>query len=176
MTPVLRRRRPAPSRAFVIGLDGPSGSGKTVLAEVLAASLDGAPVVHLDDFYPGWGGLDAVVPRLVAWVLRPVREGRAPRWRRWDWVHGRYAEWHAAAPSSVLVVEGTGCGARACAPYLDLLIWVEAPEAVRYARAMARDGTGYRPHWRRWAAGERTHFAREDTRARADVVVLAART
>lgn len=173
---MLRRRRPSAPRAFVVALDGPSGSGKTVLAGVLAAALDGATVVHLDDFYPGWTGLDAVVPRLVAWVLRPVREGRAARWRRYDWTEGRYAEWHAAAPSSVLVVEGTGCGARACAPYVDVLIWVEAPEQVRYARAIRRDGIGFRPHWRRWAADERTHFAREDTRARADVVVQAAST
>jgi len=169
------RRRPAPARPYVIGIDGPSGGGKTALSGVLAASLGDAPVVHLDDLYPGWDGLDAVVPRLVAWVLRPVREGGLARWRRWDWVHGRYAEWHASAPAPVLVVEGAGCGARACGPYLDLLIWVEAPEAVRYARAVARDGTGYRPHWRRWAAAERTHFRREDTRARADVVVAAAR-
>lgn len=178
----LHRRRALPAgaraigRAFVIGIDGPSGGGKTVLSGVLAAGLGDAPVVHLDDLYPGWNGLDAVVPRLVAWVLRPAREGRPARWRRWDWVHGRYAEWHATAPASVLVVEGTGCGARACRPYLDVLIWVEAPEAVRYAQAMARDGVGYRPHWRRWAAAERTHFRREDTRARADVVVSTART
>jgi hypothetical protein len=52
-----------------------------------------------------------------------------------------------------------------------LLVWVEAPEAERFRRAMERDGDAYRPHWDRWARQERIHFAREGTRARADVVV-----
>jgi hypothetical protein len=159
---------PAP---VVIGVDGPSGAGKTVLAGRLAAELDDVTVVHVEDLYPGWSGLDAVVPRLVAWVLQPSDEGRPPRWRRWDWAAGRYAEWHELPARSVLVVEGVGAGARACAPYLDLLVWVEAPEQVRYLNAMHRDGVLYRPHWRRWAAAERLHFDREGTRARADVVV-----
>jgi hypothetical protein len=36
---------------------------------------------------------------------------------------------------------------------------------------MARDGVGYRPHWRAWAAAERAHHGREGTRERADVLV-----
>jgi len=155
----------------VIALDGPSGAGKTRLAAQLAHNLDDVAVVHLDDMYPGWQGLEAAVPRLVAWVLQPSARGGPARWRRWDWTQGRYAEWHLAAPGSVLVVDGVGSGARACAPYVDLLLWVEAPENVRYTNAMGRDGVAYRPHWRRWAAAERRHFEREGTRARADVVV-----
>ncbi len=158
-------------RPFVIAVDGPSGAGKTRLAGLLAQRVDDAAVVHLDDVYPGWAGLEAAVPRLVGWVLRPAHAGGTARWRRWDWVAGRYAEWHAAPARAVLVVEGVGSGARACAPFVDVLVWVEAPEAERYATAMRRDGVGYRPHWRAWAASERRHFEREGTRARADVVV-----
>ena len=165
-----------PSRPYVIGVDGPSGAGKTRLADQLADTLDGAGVVHLDDLYPGWDGLEAVLPRLVSWVLAPLAQGRRARWRRYDWVVGRYAEWHQLAPVTTVIVEGVGAGARVCAPYLDLLVWVEAPEPVRYAQAMARDGVGYRPHWRRWSAAERAHFGREDTRGRADVVVSTDRT
>lgn len=158
------------ARPFIIGLDGPSGSGKTSLAARLATSLD-ATVVHLEDIYPGWDGLEATVPRLVAWALAPLRAGRVARWRRYDWGQGRYAEWHEAPRRDVLVVEGVGAGARACAPYLDLLIWLEAGESQRYARAMRRDGVGFRAHWRRWAAAERAHHGREGTRERADVVL-----
>lgn len=164
-----------PSRPYVVGVDGPSGAGKTVLAARMASAL-GAGVVHVEDLYPGWGGLEPAVPRLVAWVLEPLAAGRSARWRRWDWAAGRYAEWRTLAPTSTVVVEGVGAGARACAPYLDLLVWVQAPEPVRYAQAMARDGVAYRPYWRRWAAAERVHFEREGTRARADVVVSTDRT
>jgi uridine kinase len=163
------QHEPVVERPFVLAVDGPSGAGKTRLAEQLRAGLDRASVVHLDDFYPGWHGLEASVPRLVAWVLQPVSVGRPARWRRYDWVAGRYAEWHEVPDCDVLVVDGVGSGARACAPYLDALLWVETTEDERYRRAMARDGVGYRPYWRQWAAAERTHHARERTRERADV-------
>jgi uridine kinase len=163
------QRVPARRRPLVVAVDGPSGAGKTSLSEQLATGVDGATVVHLDDFYPGWGGLEAAVPRLVAWVLQPVSVGRPARWRRYDWVAGRYAEWHEVPSCDVLVVDGVGSGARACAPYLGALLWVETSEAERYRRAMARDGVGYRTHWRRWAAAERVHHNRERTRERADV-------
>jgi uridine kinase len=165
------QHEPAVERPFVLALDGPSGAGKTCLAEQLRAGLDRASVVHLDDFYPGWGGLEAAVPRLVSWVLHPVSVGRPARWRRYDWVADRYAEWHEVPDCDVLVVDGVGSGARACAPYLDALLWVETTEDERYRRAMARDGVGYRPYWRQWAAAERTHHARERTRERADVLL-----
>lgn len=160
-----------PRRQYVIAVDGPSGAGKSRLASRLAHALGDAAVIRLDDMYPGWDGLEPAVPRLVAWALRPAGEGRPVRWRRWDWVAGRYAEWHEVPQRPVLVVEGVGAGARACAPYLDQLLWVEAPEPARFVAAMARDGETYRPHWRRWAAAERAHFEKEGTRARADVVV-----
>jgi hypothetical protein len=34
---------------------------------------------------------------------------------------------------------------------------------------MERDGATYAPHWARWAAQERAHFAADRTRERADV-------
>jgi uridine kinase len=156
-------------RPLVVAVDGPSGAGKTSLADQLVSCVSGAAAVHLDDFYPGWGGLEAAVPRLVAWVLQPVTTGRPARWRRYDWVTGRYAEWHEVPDCDVLVVDGVGSGARACVPYLDALLWVETTEDERYRRAMARDGVGYRPYWRQWAAAEGTHHGRERTRERADV-------
>ena len=70
-----------------------------------------------------------------------------------------------------MIVEGAGAGARRCAPYLAVLVWVEADEDVRRDRALARDGDRYAPHWDRWARQERTHFAREGTRQRADLVL-----
>ena len=41
---------------YTLLIDGPSGAGKTTLALQIGEAL-GIPVVHLDDFYPGWGGL-----------------------------------------------------------------------------------------------------------------------
>lgn len=164
---------PCAGRTRVIAVDGPSGSGKTLLATRLARLLGDAPVVHLDDLYAGWDGLEAAPPRAAAWVLAPLADPAGhPGLRRWDWARGGYREWHPLPPDPEwLIFEGVGSGAQATARYATLLVWLEAPEEVRFARAMARDGETFRPHWRRWAEQERVHFARERTRERATMVL-----
>ncbi len=162
---------PSLGHTRLVCVDGPSGSGKTVLAERLAAGLGGCPVVHMDDLYPGWDGLAAAVPLLVAQIMEPLAAGRAATYRRYDWDAGGYAEEHTVPAADALVVEGVGCGARNPAAYACLLVWVEAPHAVRLARGLARDGEAYRPHWQRWAVQEEALFADERTRERADVRV-----
>jgi len=52
-----------------------------------------------------------------------------------------------------------------------LRIWVEAPAPLRLERGIARDGEALRAEWQRWMVVETDHFAREGTRARADVLV-----
>lgn len=181
------RALPARAGATLVAVDGPSGSGKTTLAGRLAAALgddaagdDAAgdprgtvPVVHVEDLYPGWDGLDAVVPRLVDGVLAPLAAGRAGRYRRWDWGADTDGGPVDVPAVPLLVVEGAGAAARAAAPYLALVVWLDGPPAWRRRRALARDGATYAPHWQRWAAQERAHFAREGTRGRADVVLEA---
>jgi uridine kinase len=166
-----RAAEPRAGTTRVVAVDGPSGAGKSTLAAALATALGDAPVVHLDDVYPGWDGLDDAVPRLLEWVLEPLAKGAPARYRRFDWPSHEYAEWHDVPPAGVLVVEGVTSGARACAPYLSLLLWVEAPRELRMARGIERDGEAYRPHWERWAVQEDAHFAREDTRGRADEIL-----
>jgi uridine kinase len=164
-----------PGAAVLVAVDGPSGAGKTSLAENLVAALPGAVVVHLDDVYPGWDGLEAAAPLLVRHVLAPLRCGAPVTLPTWDWareVPGPPRVLPALGPPRPpVVVEGAGAGARACAPYLDGLIWLEAPEDVRRARTLIRDGDAYAPHWERWARQERAHFRREGTRERADLVL-----
>src|SRR6202042_2836673 len=52
----LAQTEPRLGRTRLIAVDGRSGSGKTWFAGRLARPLD-APVIHLDDLYPGWDGL-----------------------------------------------------------------------------------------------------------------------
>lgn len=165
----IRLLPPSAGSTAVVAVDGPSGSGKTVLAARLAELLDGAPVVHLDDIYPGWDGLEDAVPRVLEWVLEPLSRKETARYRRFDWTSHTYAEWHDVPDAAAVLVEGVSAGARACAPHLAMTVWVEAPGPVRFQRGMARDGEGYRPHWERWAKQEAAHFAAEGTRGRADV-------
>lgn len=171
-----QRVRDLPVRAGacrVVAVDGRAGAGKSTLARRLSTLLL-APVLSMDDLYPGWDGLAAAVPVLVGEVLEPLAAGRPAVHRRWDWTADTWGEpltlpWHP-----FLVVEGVGSGARRAAPYLALLVWVEAPADVRKERALARDGDVFRPYWDRWARQEEALLATERTRDRADVVVDAA--
>ncbi|WP_432533352.1 nucleoside/nucleotide kinase family protein [Kineococcus arenarius] len=160
---------PAPGAGpRVVAVDGRSGSGKTHLAELLGART-GAPVLHLDELYPGWDGLEAGVRLLEREVLVPLREGRAASPPRWDWAAGRRGPRVPVPVAPVLVVEGVGAGCTRVRP--QLLVWVGAGERVRRQRALQRDGEVFAPHWHRWAAQERALFARCDARAAADVVL-----
>ncbi len=155
----------------VVAIDGPSGAGKSTLAQWLSPRLGAAPVVRLDDVYPGWDGLEAGVQQVVSGVLEPISRGQTAQLRRYDWVRERAGECYDVPAAATVLLEGCGAGAGVCRPYLSLLAWVEAPERVRYERAMARDGESYRPHWSSWADQECAHFDREGTRGRADVVL-----
>lgn len=163
-------RKPALGDVRLVCIDGPAGSGKTTLAARLADALGGV-VLHLDDLYEGWAGLDGVADRLDAQVLTPVAAGRPGRYQRYDWEADRFADWVDLPVTAVLVVEGCGSAARAVAGRASAVVWVEAPAAVRLERGLERDGEAMRPQWLRWRALEQEHFAREGTRERADVVV-----
>ena len=69
----------------------------------------------------------------------------------------------------MLLVEGCGSSPRALDPWTTLRIWVEAPEPLRTARGLARDGEHLAEEWRRWQRLEAAEFTAQDTRARADV-------
>jgi uridine kinase len=176
VVPLLLSVPPRLGRVRVVAVDGPAGSGKTTLAAAVAAGCTvagaSAQVVHMDDLYAGWTGLDGDLwPRLSAQVLEPLRRGRPGRFQRYDWVTGRFADWVDVPVADVLVLEGCGSGRREGARDLGVLVWVEADDDTRLARGLERDGAAARPHWERWMRDEATHFARERTRERADVRV-----
>ncbi|QFG70114.1 AAA family ATPase [Ornithinimicrobium pratense] len=155
---------------LVVAVDGPSGSGKTVLGTALAARLD-APLVHMDDLFPGWGGLAQAPGLLATQVLEPLARGDRAAYRRWDWHRDDWAQSVAVPPTQLLVVEGCGSSVGPAARYVAVAVWVEADPAERMRRGLARDGESYRPHWERWAAQEEVLFRADGTRERADVLV-----
>jgi uridine kinase len=172
----------------VIAVDGRSGAGKTSLAGALTGALTGggltceglagarragraAPVVHLEDLYGGWDGLERGIELLVDAVLEPLAAGRTAAVPRWDWIRRDWAEPWLLEPPELLIVEGVGAGARRAAAYASLLIWLEAPAPVRRRRALDRDGETFAPYWEQWAAQEDALLAREHTPERADLVL-----
>ena len=170
VTAALREAAPRAGRTRVVGVDGRSGAGKTSFAALLAGEL-GAPVVSLEDLYGGWDGLERGIDLLVGEVLEPLAGQRVARVPRYDWVAATWAEPVPLTPPDVLIVEGTGAGARRAAAFESLVVWVETPRSVRKKRALDRDGETFAPYWDMWAAQEDAMLAAERTPERAGLVV-----
>ena len=156
----------------VIAIDGPAGSGKTTLAAQLGEQLAGSFVLNTDQLYPGWDGLAEGAQRLVDEILRPLSDGGAATVRPWDWSSSSEGESRSLPQCETLIVDGAGCGGRAAAPFLSMIIWLDAEPALRQKRALGRDGEMFAPHWQSWATQERALFEREQTRGRADLIIL----
>jgi uridine kinase len=166
-----RARSPRLGPVRVVCVDGPAGSGKTTAAAALAAAAGPTcTVLHLDDLYEGWSGLEGSLwPRLSTQVLEPLRRGRPGRYQRYDWPTGGFAEWVDVPVPDLLVLEGCGSARRSADDLAVVTVWVEAPAELRLERGLARDGSDARAHWIAWMSDEAAHFARERTRDRADV-------
>ena len=164
-------REPRCGATRIVAVDGPSGSGKSTLGAAVGEALD-APVVHMDDIYPGWDGLAEAVPLVTRQVLEPLAAGRPAAYRRWSWVRHAWSKQVVTVPTSpLLVLEGVGASVQPAGGYASVCVWVEALRDVRFRRGMDRDGEAYRPHWERWARQEDALFAADGTRDHADVVL-----
>ena len=130
----------------VVTIDGYSGSGKSTLAAALVRLVNGWQVLHLDDWYPGWDGLEAGAD-IACRIAADLRGGRASSYEAWDWDKGTTGA-TTRVPLAPTIIEGCG----AIEAEADLVIWIADPgEEERRHRALARDGQTYAPHWQRWA-------------------------
>ena len=160
---------PAGNRLLCV--DGFSGAGKSTVASAVAGYLD-APVLALDEIYPGWDGLAAAPAIAREGIGDPLATGTTLRWPTWDWDAGRPGPWREHPPAPVVVLEGCGTGARVLAPVTALLVWVDADAVVRERRLRERaDHATYAPFRDRWRAQEQAHAAAEDLPARAGLVL-----
>jgi len=180
----LLTRAPSLGRTRLVCVDGPAGSGKTTLAAGLrraardalrspgsASHREHVELVHMDNVYEGWSGMERGMDVVARDVVGPLRENRPGRYRRWDWHRSTYAEEHVVRPVDVLLLEGVGSGNAAYADAITMLVWVETTPELRLSRGLDRDGEAMREHWLRWADEEQAMFAEHRTRERADVVV-----
>lgn len=153
----------------VLLIDGRSGTGKTTLAARVGAAMSASSIVHMDDLYPGWNGLDEGAALLVEWILKPFVAERTGEWRRWDWERSERAEAHIVPFDRPLIVEGCGASSIASRFRADHALWMEAPVDQREDRLLGRgDGVEWLPGW---TLQEDAFIAREQPRLGADLVV-----
>ncbi|MHC1558133.1 nucleoside/nucleotide kinase family protein [Actinomycetospora sp. C-140] len=168
----LRTLPPSVGATAVVGIDGFSGAGKTALAQDLGHE-DDVDVVSIEEFYRGWAGLEEGPARAVAGLVEPLRAGRTPRWRAWDWERGEEGpELERPLTARVVVLEGCGAGATVLRAHEALTVWVDAEPGERERRLRAReDWPLYAPHRATWRAREQVLAAHENLPDAADVIV-----
>ncbi|MEU3979840.1 hypothetical protein AB0F77_06960 [Streptomyces sp. NPDC026672] len=170
----LRRLAPSCGPVRLIGVDGHAGSGKSTFAGRLAAALDGAPVLHLDDI-ASHDALFAWTDRLLTQVIEPFARGAGAAYEPYDWHARRFGPPRELPPAPVVLVEGVGAGRRALRPHLARLLWLDLPPEESWARGRLRDGAELREFWDEWVEAERRHFATDPARPYADDLVVRSR-
>ena len=154
----------------IIAIDGHGGAGKSALAARLAEELEGAQVLHTDDF-ASWDNPVDWWPRLVEEVLEPLSRNEAARYGRTDWGNANRVEWGEVTPAEFVILEGVTASREAFRRFLTYSIWIETPADVRLRRGLERDGEQARAQWEQWMAEEDGYVRREKPQERVDRVL-----
>lgn len=155
----------------IVGIDGCGGAGKTTFATRLSNALDGAPVIHTDDFASHEVPIEWW-PRMLQLVIEPLLRGEPASYRPYDWNARRFADDAIMTePHDVVLIEGVGATRKAWRDKLASRIWVDCPRDLRLARGIERDGEELRDFWLEWMRAEDDYVAAEHPYAHADVIV-----
>lgn len=164
----------------IVLIDGRAGSGKSTLADLLQRRLfkegESLPrVVHMDDLYLGWDGLEQGSDYMLRFVLRPTSKRTVAEWREFDWAAEQTGEtierlgaWREFRGGTPLIIEGCGALSEAAAELADIKVWLEVGEETRHERWLKREGSD--EFWGRWAAQELEFYAREKSPNHANII------
>ena len=155
----------------IVLIDGRSNSGKSTLAAEIQNLIfkdgESAPrIVHMDDLYLGWNGLQEGVDYLQRFILKPLSDSYIAQWREFDWdnpgepgYESRNGQWREFQGGTPLIIEGCGALNQMSAPIANIKVWLEVPQEIRHQRWLEREGSN--EHWAEWAAQEEEFYARE---------------
>lgn len=154
----------------IILIDGKSGVGKSTLAAVIASALN-ARLVHLDDAYPGWGGLERGRDAVIRDVVAPLSRGVAGRLETWNWETNSAGDTVVIEPSEVVVVEGCGISTAESRSLASTVLWVDCDDPARLSRRENRDGSQFDAELGEWDKQVGRHIIDNDPISTATVVV-----
>lgn len=160
----------------VVLIDGHAGSGKSSLAEALKnlvfqQTRQQPKIIHMDDLYPGWDGLQAGSAYLHQKILTPVSQGKQATWQIWSWLRNERSGYREFDGENLLIIEGCGSLSAQNRELADFAIWVDADSETRKQRFFERDGGKYSDQWANWIAQEALFYERERSEQLSDVIV-----
>ncbi len=149
----------------LIAVDGRCGSGKSSLAQLIA-SVYGASVLHMDDFFLSEAQKAAGVRSPVANIdgerltaaLRPLAAGEPFTFRPYDCLTGEYLPPRRVNPARVSVVEGSYCLHPEIRLDYDLKLFLSVDPNTQKARLKARNPELYHRFLADWIPQEEAYF------------------
>jgi uridine kinase len=192
-----RRQSHPPALALLVGLSGIDGSGKGYLASRLVAALTAGGLKTAAINVDGWLNLPALrfdpgrpaenfydnalrLEELFARLVLPLREQRracvSMQWVEETAKASRPYTYHFE-DVDVIVLEGIYLFKRAYRRRFDLAVWVDCSWETALERSIARAQEGLPPdetvrtYRTTFFAAQEIHFARDDPRGAADLIV-----
>lgn len=176
--------RTQPKKRLIIGIDGFGGSGKSTLADRIGDEVLLAEVATYDDLYlpesirPNFLASSVGIADAYDWealrdgVLEPFRKGDPCRYPVLDWETQEREMMGVSPHTRILIVEGVSCTRPELRDFYDFRVWVTAPNEVRLARGIARDGEDMRGYWRDvWMPAEQIYFRSCHPDQKVDLIV-----
>lgn len=154
----------------VILIDGPAGTGKTTFAHHLAQTLDGCPVISMDDFYNGWENPlnNELYERIKEQIFMPLLEEADIRYQKYDWHGGSFSAWVDVPSLEFLILEGVGTLHPNNTDHAAVKIWIEASQKLLLRRVLGRDGEHIREQMLTWQKMEQEYFKKYKIADKAD--------
>ena len=165
---------------ILIAIEGFGGSGKSTVANKLAALLENAFVINIDDFIikenitnNDWDKQAFDRQRLEDQVLKPASESRPITYKRLLWDTNTLSNPITVPEVDYLIVEGISSYHPSIAKYYDYKIWVDVPIDVAKTRGKSRDaGNENEQHWELWAENDLAYQQKHHPEQMADFVIL----
>jgi len=141
------------SKSIVIAVAGGSGSGKTYLSDTLSQCLINVLLLSMDDYYRDRSALSieerekidydspaAIDFALLTEHIKELKKGRAVKKPIYDFMnHVRKAD-VVVLPKEIIIIEGLFIlNVQETLGSIDLKIFVDTPESIRYQRRLSRD-------------------------------------
>jgi len=150
---------------LLIAIDGRCGSGKSSLSQLIA-SVYGAAVLHMDDFFQTERQKAAGEPAVVANIdgarltaaLRPLARGEAFGFRPYNCLTGEFLPTRLMRPGRMSVVEGSYCLHPAIRLDYDLKIFLTVDPETQKARLKVRNPDLYDRFVALWIPQEEAYF------------------
>ena len=167
----------------LVGIDGCSGSGKSTLAEQIVSRYSSGQIIHMDDLYKPSierlqleiskkeSGADYDILKLKQDIIIPIMNGIEGRYRRYDWVLDKLAEWHTVEPKGLIIVEGVYSISEQLYNKYDIKIFVDCNRELHLKRGLERDGTNALDSWKIWMIGEDKYLEEQKPRERSDFII-----